>query len=287
MSAQVGVCTSLSGQEEGGRRDLSPTRGQSLRPWQLRPSRLFRKSGSERVLNLNDLIVDCAVVLHQPVSRVGHVQHFHPDLKGLFTIEGVVVGCGSRSLGPSTVPAYSRRAGSVLSETGGETPTKTTPARAFRRQRASSLQKSSKRHPIHIPQRPTVTNVVQTANLSAFWRNMRLGWTTFVTTARRSACPGPQLDDVCNTQAQRPIPSKNTARNNLTHMPENTPPTPTRYEGTCTSASKHGPHRPFNDKDRPWTPTVKRVAEPVMLCITILFNDVLTTTSASDLQRPQ
>ena len=53
--------------------------------------------------------------------------------------------------------------------------------------------------------------------------------------------------------------------------------------------------RTFDNKDRPWTPAVKRVAEPVMLHITILLNNTLITTSASshpsdvdhDLPRPQ
>ena len=40
--------------------------------------------------------------------------------------------------------------------------------------------------------------------------------------------------------------------------------------------------RTFDNKDRPWTPAVRRVAEPVMLRITILLNNAGTTTSASD-----
>lgn len=54
-------------------------------------------------------------------------------------------------------------------------------AREPRYRRASSLQTSSIRRPIHEPRRPTVTNVVQTADISAFCRNTRLRWTTFVT----------------------------------------------------------------------------------------------------------
>ena len=40
--------------------------------------------------------------------------------------------------------------------------------------------------------------------------------------------------------------------------------------------------RTFDNKDRPWTPAVRRVAEPVMLRTTILLNNAGTTTSASD-----
>ena len=36
----------------------------------------------------------------------------------------------------------------------------------------------------------------------------------------------------------------------------------------------------INNKDRPWTPTVRRVAEPVMLRTTILLNNAGATTSA-------
>ena len=42
--------------------------------------------------------------------------------------------------------------------------------------------------------------------------------------------------------------------------------------------------RTFDNKDRPWTPTVKRVAEPVMLDATILFNNAFIRTRASSLQ---
>ena len=42
--------------------------------------------------------------------------------------------------------------------------------------------------------------------------------------------------------------------------------------------------RTFDNKDRPWTPAVKRVAEPVMLEATILFNNTFIRTSASSLQ---
>lgn len=36
----------------------------------------------------------------------------------------------------------------------------------------------------------------------------------------------------------------------------------------------------IDDKDRPWTPTVRWVAEPVMLRTTVLLNNAGTTTSA-------
>ena len=36
----------------------------------------------------------------------------------------------------------------------------------------------------------------------------------------------------------------------------------------------------INNKDRPWTPTVRWLAEPVMLSTTILLNNAGATTSA-------
>ena len=42
--------------------------------------------------------------------------------------------------------------------------------------------------------------------------------------------------------------------------------------------------RTFDNKDRPWTPAVRRVAEPVMLSTTILLYNAGTTTSASSLK---
>ena len=36
----------------------------------------------------------------------------------------------------------------------------------------------------------------------------------------------------------------------------------------------------IDNKDRPWTPAVRRVAEPVMLHATILLDNAGTTTSA-------
>ena len=42
--------------------------------------------------------------------------------------------------------------------------------------------------------------------------------------------------------------------------------------------------RTFDNKDRPWTPAVRRVAEPVMLRTTILLYNAGTTTSASSLK---
>ena len=38
--------------------------------------------------------------------------------------------------------------------------------------------------------------------------------------------------------------------------------------------------RTLDNKDRPWTPAVRRVAEPVMLHATILLDNAGTTTSA-------
>lgn len=40
--------------------------------------------------------------------------------------------------------------------------------------------------------------------------------------------------------------------------------------------------RTFDNKDRPWTPAVRQVAEPVMLHTTIHLNNAGATTSASD-----
>ena len=70
------------------------------------------------------------------------------------------------------------------------------------------------------------------------------------------------------------------------------------YSSTRATPDTDTPRDPVEhsyDKDRPWTPAVKRVAEPVMLHITILLNNTLITTIASshpsdvdhDLPRPQ